>query len=90
VEDLDEQNKNIKDVDLCVAWNTGDLYKGRYGITTLLLPENADQRQFHGVTHILTDLDSGTKVCDLIILSELIDYLNDQKGASNEQREKYE
>jgi len=90
VEDLDEQNKNIKDVDLCVAWNTGDLYKGRYGITTLLLPENADQRQFHGVTHILTDLDSGTKVCDLIILSELIDYLNDQEGATKEQRERYE
>ncbi|HEY2471847.1 MAG TPA: hypothetical protein VGI45_28945 [Terracidiphilus sp.] len=90
VEDLDEQNKNIKDVDLCVAWTTGDLYKGRYGMTSLLIPENADQRQFHGVTHILTDLDAGAKVCELIILSELIDYLNDQEGTAKRQREKYE
>jgi hypothetical protein len=69
VEDFDEQNKNMKDIDLCIAWETGALYKGRFGMTSLLLPENADQRQFHGVTHILNDLDSGNKICELIILS---------------------
>lgn len=90
VEDCDEQNKNLKDIDLCVAWETGTLYKERYGITSLLLPENADQRQFHGVTHILTDLDAGSKLCELVILSELIDYLNDQKATAEKQRIKYE
>ena len=90
IEDFDEQNKNIKDIDLCIAWETGTLYKGRFGITSLLLPENADQRQFHGLTHILNDLDSGNKICTLIILSDLIDYLNDQKGTSERQRAKYE
>jgi hypothetical protein len=90
VEDFDEQNKNMKDIDLCVAWETGALYKGRFGMTSLLLPENADQRQFHGVTHILTDLDSGNKICELIILSDLIDYLNDQKGTAEKQRAKYD
>lgn len=90
VEDFDEQNKNMKDIDLCIAWETGALYKGRFGMTSLLLPENADQRQFHGVTHILTDLDSGNKICELIILSDLIDYLNDPKGTAEKQRIKYE
>jgi hypothetical protein len=90
VEDFDEQNKNLKDIDLCIAWETGDLYKGRYGMTSLLLPENADQRQFHGVTHILTDLDAGSKICELIILNELIDFLNDQEGTAKMQRAKYE
>jgi hypothetical protein len=90
VEDFDEQNKNMKDIDLCIAWETGALYKGRFGMTSLLLPENADQRQFHGVTHILTDLDSGNKICELIILSDLIDYLNDPKGTAEKQRAKYE
>lgn len=79
IEDLDEQNKNVKDIDLCVAWETGTLYKERLGITSLLVPENADQRGFHGVMHFLNDLDSGNKSCDLIILSELIEYLNDQE-----------
>jgi hypothetical protein len=90
IEDFDEQNKNVKDIDLCVAWTTGELYKERYGITSLLLPENADQRQFHGITHTLTDLDAGSKICDLIILSELIEYLNDASRTAIAQRTKYE
>lgn len=90
VEDCDSQDKNIKDVDLCVVWNTGELYKERYGITSLLMPENADQRQYHGVTHILSDLESGSKYCYLIVLSELIEYLNDPAGSAIRQRAKYE
>ena len=52
IEDLDSNDKNINDVDLCVIWDTGQMYKERFGITSLLLPENADQRQYHGVTHV--------------------------------------
>jgi hypothetical protein len=90
IEDVDSQDKNIKDINLCVAWSTGDMYKERYGITSLLLPENADQRQYHGVTHVLTDLESGANICDLIILEELIEYLNDPAAAADKQRIKYE
>lgn len=90
VEDFDSQDKNIKDVDLCVAWSTGALYKEQYGIVSLLLPENADQRQYHGITHVLVDLESGAKYCDLIILSELIEFLNDAEGTAEAQRVKYE
>ena len=90
IEDIDSQDKNIKDVDLCVSWSTGDMYMERYGIASLLLPENADQRQYHGVTHVLTDLESGAKHCDLIILGELIEYLNNPVLAADTQRKKYE
>lgn len=90
VEDLDSQDKNIKDIDLCVAWTTGDLYKEKFGIVSLLLPENADQRQYHGITHVLVDLESGAKYCDLIILSELIDFLNNADETAEAQRIKYE
>lgn len=77
VEDLDNQDKNINDIDLCIVWETGTLYKERYGITSLLIPENADQRQYHGVTHVLTDIETGAKSCDLIVLSELVAHLNE-------------
>ncbi|CUR69130.1 ATP-binding protein [Pseudomonas aeruginosa] len=90
VEDLDSQDKNIKDVDLCVAWETGDLYREKFGIVSLLVPENADQRQYHGITHVLVDLETGAKYCDLIILSELISFLNDAGKTGDEQRVKYE
>lgn len=90
IEDFDGHDKNINDVNMCVAWETGNGYLERYGITSLLVPENADQRQYHGVTHVLTDLESGAKLCDLIILSELVDFLNDSIGTADIQREKYE
>lgn len=90
VEDVDAGDKNVKDIDLCVVWETGSDYVGRFGITSLLVPENADQRQYHGVTHILTDAESGSRVMDLIVLSELISCLNDAPAGVAEQQAKYE
>ena len=90
VEDFDSQDKNIKDIDLCIAWTTGTAYKERYGITSLLLPDNSDQRQYHGITHVLTDLETGSKHCDLIVLSELIAFLNERDSTIEEQRKKYD
>ncbi|HEV7338189.1 MAG TPA: hypothetical protein VGO06_19610 [Bosea sp. (in: a-proteobacteria)] len=90
VEDIDSISKNINDVYLCVVWETGQMYSEKYGITSLLMPENADQRQYHGVTHILTDIETGARNCELIVLSELIESLNDQDSTADRQREKYE
>lgn len=90
IEDFDSQDKNINDVNLCVCWQTGDMFRERYGITSLLIPENADQRQYHGVTHVMTDLESGAKLCDLIVLEELIASLNDPVSTADIQRGKYE
>lgn len=90
IEDFDSQDKNINDVNLCVCWSTGEMYRERFGITSLLIPENNDQRQYHGVTHVLTDLESGAKLCDLIVLSELVRSLNEPSTSAAEQRDKYD
>ena len=90
IEDVDSHDKSIKDVDLCIIWETGVSYKERYGITSLLVPENSDQRQYHGITHVLTDLESGAKLSDLIVLSELVAVLNSPENSYVAQREKYE
>lgn len=90
IEDFDSQDKNINDVNLCVCWETGAHYCERFGITSLLIPENFDQRQYHGVTHALTDIESGAKLCDLIVLSELISSLNTSAASAAQQRSKYE
>ncbi len=90
IEDVDSHDKSIKDIDLCIVWVTGLSYKERYGITSLLVPENADQRQYHGITHVLTDLESGAKLSDLIVLSELVAVLNGPESTYVAQREKYE
>jgi hypothetical protein len=90
IEDFDSQDKNIRDVNLCIAWCTGDQYRDRYGITSLLVPENAEQREYHGVTHVLTDVETGSKYCGLIIIEELIEYLNEPEESARRQRLKYD
>lgn len=88
--DLDSQEKNINDVNLCVAWTLGGDYEERYSVTSLLVPENLPQRQSHGVTHVLLDQMSGAHLCDLIILKDLVHRLRDPEGCIEEQRELHE
>jgi hypothetical protein len=90
IEDLENQDKNINDIDLCVCWSSGEMYKERFSITSVLIPENSDQRQYHGVTHVLNDIETGGKHCYLMILEDMIDFLNDPIGAGDRQRHKYE
>lgn len=90
IEDINNQDKNIKDIDLCVAWTIGKKYQDKYNITSLLIPENISQREYHGITHSLFDYESGNKLCDLIILSDLINFLNNQEKTIKEQQDTYE
>lgn len=90
VEDLENGDKNAKDLDLVVVWETGQDYLKMFGITSLLAPGNYIQREYHGVTHVVTDLDSGGRQFDLIVLSELIRFLNAPEAEVREQSAKYE
>lgn len=88
--DLDAQEKNLKDIDLCVAWKMGEQWRERFAVTSLLLPENVSQREYHGVTHVLQDPDSGARHCDLIILEDLVSLLMDAPRTHEAQRANYE
>jgi len=76
IEDIADGSKNTNDIGLVVAWNAGELYKQNYYISSLLIDDNICMRQYHGITHIMCDLISKEKVCDLILLEDLIQYLN--------------
>lgn len=89
IADLLSQDKNIQDIDLCVAWEMGEDWTERYSIRSLLIPENIPDRQFHGVTHALHD-ESEAFVCHLIILQDLIQCLVDPDSEFTRQRELYE
>ncbi len=36
IEDITDESKNSNDINLVIVWETGDLYKGNYHITSLL------------------------------------------------------
>lgn len=90
IEDIENGTKNSNDIELVVVWETGEAYKRNYVISSYLNPDNLTQREYHGVTHSITNIVSKQKEMDLIVLSELIDFLNDQTKTIKSQIEKYE
>jgi hypothetical protein len=89
VEDIESGIKNSNDISLVVVWDAGELYKENYYISSLLVDDNISLRQYHGITHQLHDIDTSERVSDLVILNDLILYLNNPKQCS-EMQEKYD
>ena len=77
IEDIESGLKNTNDINLVVAWSAGSRYKDNFNIESLLIEGNETLRQYHGVTHRLHSANTNEYVCDLILLKDLILYLND-------------
>lgn len=90
IEDIETGDKNSNDIGLVIVWETGSEYKHNYAITSYLDPDNLTLREFHGVTHLLTNLTSGQREMELIVLSELVEFLNNQETAVEKQKAKYQ
>ena len=90
IEEIENGTKNSNDIGLVVVWDTGEDYKKNYKITSFLDPNNLTLREYHGITHCITDINSGQREMELIVLSELIDYLKDPDKTIAEQIKKYE
>ena len=90
IEDLQSGDKNSNDIDLVVVWESGSDYDDNYHITSLLDPDNLSERQYHGVTHVMTNVNTGQREMDLIVLQELVEFLNDPNGTIQRQKRKYE
>ena len=83
IEDFESGVKDANDISLVVAWESGTRYKDNYSIESMLISGNETIRQYHGVTHKLTNSNTNTPVCDLILLKDLILYLNnDSEGTA--------
>lgn len=87
--DFDNEEKSESSIHLAVVWDMQSRYKERYQVVPLLHPDNIHLRHFHGVTHELHDDHSGQKRMDVIVLSELISYLNDPSVEIHNQNKKY-
>lgn len=90
IENLEDGSKNSNDIDLVVVWETGKDFLGNYTITSLLDTDNLNLRQYHGATHLMTNVTNGQKEMDLIVLSELLSYLNHPSEEAQHQTRKYE
>ncbi len=84
--EFESEYKHEKDIHLAIAWEMGNEWQKNYDATSLLDLENLHQRDFHGLTHVL---NSGTTMFHVVILKELIDYLNDVDGVQEYHKKKY-
>lgn len=84
--EFESEYKHEKDIHLAIAWEMGSEWQKNYDVTSLLDLENLHQRDFHGLTHVL---DSGTTRFHVVVLKELIDYLNDVDGVQEYHQKKY-
>jgi hypothetical protein len=85
--EFENGEKHQDEINLIIAWETGDSWMKSYEVTSLLQVDNLHHRPFHGLTHIFR---SGNSKFYAIILSELVEYLNDFEQAQVSQKEKYE
>jgi hypothetical protein len=86
IAEFENGEKKEKDIHLAVAWEIGTSWKKNYETTSLLDIDNIHRRDFHGLTHIL---HSNTSHFYVIILKELVDYLNDVDGVQDYQKKTY-
>jgi len=90
IKDLKDEVKNSNDIDLLVVWETGNKWKNYYHITSCLDKDNIEYRPYHGITHIMRNrLIDQEEMC-LIVLKELIAFLNDPEKEQENQKIKYE
>lgn len=90
IENIEDGSKNSNDIGLVIVWETGEYFRELYSFTSLLDENNLNLRQYHGITHIVTNLQTGQREMDLIVLSELIEYLNDPGLSQTSQKNKYD
>ena len=87
--EFEKGEKGEKDVKIVVCWDVGDKWKESYSIDSLLHFDNIGLRPFHGVTHSVNDALSGNRAFYLIVLSELIQYLNEPEQSQEFQNLTY-
>ena len=89
IQEFENQEKDENSVNLAIAWTIGTKWKLRYNIISLLNTDNLHHRTFHGQTHIFCDENTGQVRFHGIILSELLDYLNDVDSVQDFQKSEY-
>jgi len=86
IRDFESEYKHEKEVHLAIAWELGKEYTRNYVVTSLLDLDNLHLRTHHGITHILS---SSTTKFHVIVLKELIDYLNSVDDVQHYHRSTY-
>lgn len=90
VDDFDKEEKFSKQVDLVVCWTAGSRYKSKFYLQSLLVGDEGSSRQIFGSTHQAFAAGSqNTPAFELLILEDLLSWLQDPAGEEARQKRAY-
>jgi hypothetical protein len=90
IEEIEQGDKDESAINLVVCWEMGDAWKKRYQVTSLLEYENTHHRDIHGITHLVKDGTTGQFRFWVVVISELLNYIDNPDSVQESQKEKYQ
>lgn len=89
LDDFDQEAKFDSHIDLVVCWTAGARFKSRYYFSSLLVGDEGNGREIFGSTHQVYRDGATGRVFELVILSDLIQFLQDPEAEIARQRTIY-
>jgi hypothetical protein len=90
VADFEKEGKFAKHIDFVVCWSAQDQFKERFYLQPLLIGDEGSSRQIFGATHqVFSTGAQEHPVFELLILEDLIAWLQDPAGEEAKQKTRY-
>jgi hypothetical protein len=90
VADFENEAKFAKHIDFVVCWSAGDQFRERFYLQSLLVGDEGSTRQIYGATHQVFSIGSQEQPAfELLILEDLISWLQDPAGEEARQKLRY-
>ncbi len=89
IDDFSKEVKFIDQIDFVVAWETGDRYKERFFLQSLLVGDEGSTRHIFGSTHAAYILGEPSRKFEVLLLKDLLSFLADGAAEAAHQRTRY-
>ena len=87
VSDMAKEQKFSSDIDLCICWETGNLWREHYTLEPFLVGDEGSNREIFGSTHAM--MLSHQKLMEVVVLRDLLDWIADPVAARAKQKTTY-
>jgi hypothetical protein len=90
VADFEKEDKFAKHVDFVVCWSSGEQFKERFYLQSLLIGDEGSSRQIFGATHQVFSVGAQEHpIFELLVLEDLMAWLQDPAGEEARQKTRY-
>lgn len=89
IRDLSSDVKYAKHINLVVCWRATKQYKERYYLSSLLVGDEGTSRLTFGATHLAFPDGGQQPEFEVLVLEDLVNYLQDPVGEESRQKLKY-